>query len=274
MPYLSAADVPLNGDQVAMAITYGTFGSHLGVALRDENGAAKLLHLAWHRMLSRDEYPQDNWAAQVANLPASAMSLVAPVIRGMLCQYEDIKGEPRYGVNLYAGRGAVRANGDYLTGPGSDGHTCSSFVADIFNGAGVPLVDLDSWLPTDQNKAWGEAVACCLERWGQVHQIAEMPVHVAAVRANNQGLRVLPEEIAAAAVLPDAGRNPAKQDDVRAAATEVLQQMQRVCERGGAYPPFQPCVDAYEAALATIAAKQTAGEPQPAVDVPPGEPAA
>ncbi len=252
MPYVSATDVSIAGDQVAIAITHGTFGSHIGVALCDDGGTAKLLHLAWHRMLVQEGYPQPNWAASIANLPAAGMELVAPVIRGMLEKYEDIKDEVCYGVNLYAGQGAVKSDGSYLAGPDSDGHTCSSFVADIFHGAGLPLIDLQSWDPTQESRAWGDAVACCLTRWGQSQNIAEMPAHVEAVRANNRGLRVLPEEVAAAAVEPNAGVRPAMQKDLKASAERVAGEMRRVCQAGPTPPLFRECVETYQVALLSL----------------------
>lgn len=252
MPYKPAADVSIDGDQIAIAITHGTFGSHLGVAIRDEDGSAKLLHLAWHRMLRQDNYPQPNWAASIANVPAAGMELVTPVIRSMLGNFKDIQGKVCYGVNLYAGQGAIRADGSYLAGSESDGHTCSSFVAEIFNGAGLPLIDLHSWDPTDENKAWGEAVACCLDQWGKHANIQDMPEHVAAVRANNKGLRVLPEEVAAAAIEPQAGKKPAQQKDLQTPAARVLKEMQSVCEAGPQSPLFSGCVKAYQSALLKI----------------------
>jgi hypothetical protein len=256
MAYESASHVSISAEEVAVAICPGTFGSHMGIAVTDMSGAAQLLHFGWHRALLKDAYPMENWAACKVALDEWTLPQLSGVARGVLDSYEAVKGSLTYGIDLFASQGAVNADGSIEQSPSSDGHTCATFVVDVFRAASIPIVDLDSWKPSPEGEAWGTAVACCLEAYGAQRGIDEMPGHVATVRANNKGIRVKPEEVAAAAVMSTLGISPgATQEQTREPAEEIMMRMHELCVSGPPSSIFNACVDEYKTALADIASR-------------------
>ena len=84
------------------------------------------------------------------------------------------------------------------------------------------LVNLDKWDRGDANIVWGDAVVCMLKAYGVDSD------HIELVKANNCGLRLLPEEVAAAAELPRKDR-PALQADIAVRSSEIVKEMRQIC---------------------------------------------
>lgn len=261
MGYQCTTTVDIGTEKVGIALSHGALGGHLGVAFSDEDGNQRLMHLGWHERLFIEAYPapQDKWVASVVDLrPSSAMQALA-LLRAMADRYSGgFKDEGiHYGINLIAGANAIKSDGTYSPVDGNDGYTCASIVAAMFSGVGLPLVNLPTWEGTDVNKIWGRAILCMLRRTPNVS--AE---HVASVEKNNTGLRLRPEEVAAAAEVPQASR-PVVQAAIEKRADEIMGEMQAVC--GAATPqeedsPIKPCVDAYHKELAEHASKVVAAK--------------
>lgn len=244
MAYQSAAAQVLTNDQVAIAITHGTFGAHLGVAFFDEQDSPKLLHLAFHKLLLIEDYPPNNpWAFSLIELgPWSAVQARA-LLSGMADKYAGGYKEDsiHYGINLFAGIDSIQSNGQYTPTEDCDGYTCSSIVAAILEKVGFPLVDLKSWESKEINSAWGRAIVCMLRAF------RAPPDHVALVEKNNIGLRLKPEEVAAAGEFAQSMR-PVKYGDLHRRADEVFKEMLTVCGQPTSLidSPAKPCADAYE----------------------------
>lgn len=225
MAFSLAENLPIGGEEIAIALTHGLFGTHLGVAYVDEEGTARLLHLAFHKMLFVVSYPQPNWIASQLLLPPFASSQAVALLRGMAEKYQGVGGPGSidYGINLFAGRDAIKPDATYEPGEGCDGFTCSSFVVAVIERVGFPLVDLSTWQCTEANLAWGRAVVCLLNSFDHVPK-----EHVALVEQNNQGLRLRPEEVAAAAEI-DVSDRPAKSAALAERAEAILTQMLNLC---------------------------------------------
>lgn len=247
MTYQSAASRLLTNDQVAIAITHGIFGVHLGVVFFDEQDSPKLLHLALHKRLLIDDYPpQTPWAVSLIELGKWSAVQARALLCGMSQKYAGAYKEDsiHYGINLFAGIDSIQVDGQYTPTEDCDGYTCSSIVASAFGKIGFPLVDLKSWESKEINRAWGRAIVCMLTAFGTP------PDHVALVEKNNNGLRLRPEEVAAAGEIAQSMR-PVKYGDIQQRADDVFKEMLAVCGQPQSLgdSPVKPCADAYHAEL-------------------------
>lgn len=253
MAFLLAQDVSIGSEDVAIGLTHGLFGSHLGVAYPDEDGTLKLLHLAAHKRLVIESYPPPAWIASRIEIPPVLSSQVVALLREMGAK-NPVPGNPShfdYGINLVAGQGAISGDGTYSPNLDSDGFTCASIIAEVFRFMGAGLVALESWTQTNINYAWGCAIVCMLKA-------AHVPEdHIKAVEKNNIGLRLRPEEVAAAAEAPFVNR-PVKFDDLSDRADELFDQIGRDCGPAWCPPkgnPYFPCVDEFGKAKAAARAE-------------------
>lgn len=260
MPYQAATEVSLGIEEVAIMLAPGVLGSHLGVAFRTDDGAATLMHLGFHRFFKVEHYPIRTraWSAAIIPLPPELGAQVLSLLRVYAEKYQRTgQPKPDYGINLKLTEGSIHPDGEYVPREGSDGHTCSTFVAEIFRAARVPLVKLSSWDENDENKAWGEAVVCMLKAYsGTKFGIGSMAVAQAKLIAkHNTGLRLLPEEVAAAAQLPIADL-PATQTVVAGPSQVALGEMRAVCDREDA-GIYKNCVDNYEKKVQALRQQDT-----------------
>ncbi len=233
----------VEGDQVAIAITHGLLGSHLGIVYRDGDDKQKLLHLAFHRLLLDEDFPcADPWAVLKLALPEWRLVQVIALIRKLSKKYVLGRNSVvTYGINLYAGIDAIKEDMTYELGQDGDGLTCASFVAAAFKAIGSPLVNLPTWEYDQINEIWGRAVVCMLRVYN-----ADLK-HIEKVEANINGLRLRPEEVVAGAELLDP-KNPAEFKDVQLRAPEIIKEMIAICgapteESAG---QFDPCVQQYK----------------------------
>jgi hypothetical protein len=239
-----ASTISLGSEEVGIAVSRGLLGCHLGLVYT-ANGEQKLLHLAFHKMLLNDTYPPPpgTWAVKVMELPSIASSQLVALLMAIA---PNESGLP-YGINLIAGMGAIELDGEYVPGPGSDGYTCSSFIAELLRKVGFPLVDFDSWKPSDANVLWGDAVLCLLKAFGASDD------HLALVAQNNSGYRLRPEEVAAASELPYTER-PATQLAIAARAPALMEEVLAICHPAPPPPPnFRICVAAYAKGMGELA---------------------
>lgn len=238
MSYLNAATVSFAKDQVAITLGRGLFGSHLGVAFHSANEGAKVLHLAFHKLLKTDSFPSDEtcWVCCIVDLPPRASAQLVGMLRGLSKKRPHIG----YGINLLAGHGSFGPTGSYKAPKGSDGFTCATMIAELFRASALPLIDEASWEPEELNLAWGEAVCCLLQT---LHP--DDVDHIAAVRKNNTGLRVRPEEVAAAAVSEYASR-PVPFLVASANATVAFSYLNATCPPIAVPDRFAHCVAIYE----------------------------
>ena len=238
MTFLNVATTSFAKNQVAITLGRGVFGTHLGLAFHSANDGTKVIHLAFHKLLKTDSFPSDEscWVCCIVDLPPRASAQLVGMLRGLSKKRPHIG----YGINLLAGHGSFGPTGSYKAPKGSDGFTCSTMITELFRASALPLIDETSWLPDTVNLAWGEAVCCLLET---LHP--EDQDHIAAVRKNNLGLRVRPEEVAAAAAIDYASR-PASFLVASANATAAFNCLNANCPPITVPDRFAHCVAIYE----------------------------
>ena len=194
MPFSGLAQVAVDRDQFAIAISEGEFGAHIGIAFHPVNEDLTLLHLLEHLVVKAELPFKTNkcWAACVVDTPSVLGKQVVALIRAVAQKPPKIS----YGLALASVNGSFDAVGNYVAPPGSDGLTCASFVSEILEGAGLNLVDLNTWSSDFANIEWGNAVIRFVEKRGA------SPEHLTTLGKNNKGLRLHPLEYAAAADSP------------------------------------------------------------------------
>ena len=201
------------------------------------------MHHAWHNTLRVESQPDPDtiWLYSILNIPPISSMQAVALIRGMIEKYENGSTEANieYGINLIAGQGAIMSDGTYNPGADCDGFTCASIIAAIFSHIGLPIADLSKWPSTNKNRIWGRAIVCMLQA------LQASPEHVAKVSSNISGLRLRPEEFAAAAEMPFTSW-PVQYSEVQDRADEISSQILKDC---GPQPPlgrsFGHCVITY-----------------------------
>ncbi len=233
MLYEGAASVAVGPEDVAITITYGMFGYHLGIAFGNgPDKAPRLVHLAFHRHLKVGDYPGENWAARVVSLPVDLSSQIVALLHGLSSTHFVVNQKSvNYGLNLLCNVGTFKTDGEYNPPADSDGHTCSSFIADIFESLQVPLVDLSTWTTNPENEAWKNAVVCALRAWAKSKHGtgSEAIAQSKEVVKLNEPLRLTPEEVAGAGSLSLTER-PASQVSVTPVAKRIVAELPEVCK--------------------------------------------
>jgi len=246
MTFRIAANTALVEDQIYVAISHGLLGAHLGVAYQDEFDNSKLLHLAFHRNLCLEPYPKPDWLVSRVPIPEELASQIIAILNAAAMQYGNNHSPDgfEYGINLIAGQGCIGVDGRYEPIGGCDGYTCASFVAEIFRKSQCELVDLKKWPKRWANRVWGRAVVCLLKADGASAQ------HIDAVERNNAGLRLRPEEVAAASEIFKVGSKPSY-CSIAARADQLMVQVGKECNARPlpAGHPMTPCVDQYRSEL-------------------------
>lgn len=247
MPYQLSNLIHIGEDQVYFGITHGLLGSHLGLAYQDSSGTPRLFHLAFHKRLRLDLYPESDWLFCQFPIDEDAGAQIVALLNASAKLYSNQISPSSfdYGINLFAGQGCIAADGSYEPKEGCDGYTCSSFIAEIFRSFGFELVDLNSWPKKWVNKVWGNAVICLLKADDASVE------HISSVERNNLGLRLRPEELAAAAEVFKVDAR-STYSDISARSREIMNEVIARCK---APPPPSPdnkmraCVDQYHADL-------------------------
>lgn len=225
-------------NQVAVTLGRGLFGGHLGVAFHTATEGPKVLHLRFHKDLQVDPFTNSEhiWIGCVVDLPKIASASLVGILRGLAKKRPNIG----YGLNFIVGKGSFADNGSYKAPKGSDGFTCSTLITELFRKAALPLIDETTWQTDPSNLAWGNAVCCLLEA---LHPL-EID-HLNAVKKNNIGLRIRPEEVAAAADLPFSIR-PVGFAIARQNAQGVFGLLDSVSLLSDPPPHLKHCVEIYE----------------------------
>lgn len=191
MSFICAVDIDLPRENIAVALTPSPFGSHVGILFHTAKEGMHVLHLQFHMDLIAEPFPQPTktcWIASKADVPPIASKALVGVVRALSKRLPKIK----YGINFLAAQGSIDSNGNYKAPKGSDGLTCATFVLEVFRAASLRLIKEDTWTSTEANVAWGHKVCKALE----INEVD--PAHIEHVRSNIVGLRIRPEEVAAA----------------------------------------------------------------------------
>jgi hypothetical protein len=247
-----ASTIDVGREQVAIAIQAGILGSHLGLMFRDADGVMTTFHLAFHRLVVVDQQPPapGEWLACVIPFGEQRAKRVASTIRGMAKVhklYPFGESPVDYGLSLLLGQGAISKEGVYSPLPGRDGFTCATLLADLLQRSGAKLVDPKTWVGSPKGEAWGRAIVCMLRAWRSATE-----EHVQKVERGNAGVRMRPEEVAAAGETYEG--KPKSQAELAARAIEVFDEVQHRCAAAAepSDPAMKACVVTYMDEVATL----------------------
>jgi hypothetical protein len=164
---------------------------HIGVMYRERNAKYHFLHLAWHCRLRNDSDRPDYLSVWVApNVPAERQRSIAAFCRRVWRKNEK-NGIP---YAFSKPHGALDpTTGSFLIGPSRFGLTCSSFVLELLNAAGLQVAEYASWpVGREGDREWQQAIIAQLETQGAEQE------HIEHLRGEIGAVRFRPEEVAAA----------------------------------------------------------------------------
>jgi hypothetical protein len=200
MVFECASNAKLQPDDVALVVHRGDIGRHIGFAVFTSKGKHEFLHLAWHKKVRLGDYPLDRCAI-VGKLRFDRVGLMtlkkALWNIGKKVSNKATAVEIPYGVNIDPSKGSFKKDGTYHPPQGKDGLTCATFVSEICRGVGLPLLNEGDWKPRLEDAEWIDQICVLLSR----PESGADGTHIAHVRASFDGLRIRPEEVAAAAAL-------------------------------------------------------------------------
>ena len=170
---------------------------HIGLFYIDAKGDAKFLNLAWHSIL-RSESPSDKYIW--SEIPLDRPNQIHLLTFCSLVYESNQAGIP-YGIGI-EGTGFDKGGAFTYEEPYA-GLTCATFVMQVLHSQGYNIIDFEKWHHRKADKRWQIQIIQKLEEWGKKGRVSKE--HIAYQRKMIQkGMaRFKPEEIAAAAVLPD-----------------------------------------------------------------------
>jgi hypothetical protein len=132
-------------DTVAVAACRSGNGTHVGVAYRGPDGAARLLHLAFHLDLRDDDFRRvrPRYVCVVPNLHQADLVALAGYCRRIFLM--NSAGRIPYNLAYEPETGFDPDTGDLVLPGTATGMSCSTFVLHLFRSSGNPLLDVTGW---------------------------------------------------------------------------------------------------------------------------------
>lgn len=200
MVFECSSDVKLEPDDVALVLHHGDIGRHIGFAVFTSKGTHQFLHLAWHKKVRMVDFPLERCAI-VGRLPFDRVGLMtlkkALWNIGKKVSIKASAIEIPYGVNIDPAKGSFKKDGTYHPPAGKDGLTCATFVSELCRGVGLSLLNEANWKPRADDADWIDQICALLAR----PESGADEAHIAHVRQSFDGIRIRPEEVAAASAL-------------------------------------------------------------------------
>jgi len=164
---------------------------HIGFLYRDGDNLTKLLHLAWHYILKKED-PSKVYLWM--EIPFDELNQIntAAFLESIYDSNPD--GIP-YGICIDGTR--FEADGAFFFLEKGAGLTCATFVMQVFQHLGYNIIDKDCWEFRDSDKEWQNQIIDDLENYGAPKE------YITYQRNKIQGgvARFKPEEVAVASVL-------------------------------------------------------------------------
>lgn len=169
---------------------------HVGLVYRSANRGIRFAHLAFHHTLCDDAVSNDSgyWWSDCMWLADDAMRETA---RFMASYVESVVRTMAIDYGMDSRDVGFDSAGQYYSLDPRRGLTCATFVAAVFQGAGCPVVRLETWERRAEDMAWRDGVLRMLAEYGAEHRSRELAdVDVP--------FRLTPAEAAVAAADPEA----------------------------------------------------------------------
>ncbi len=207
-----AGDAPFEGvEWVGIAIRpTGADRTHLGFLYRSEANGVRLGHLAFHHELTFEAPTAVYKWLDVAGIGETNKYVIAAFFANLEQEAPDVA----YGFGVDGE--LFDAEGRVVEPPIGQGLTCATFVTEAFRHQGFPLVQVDTWPDRgEQDAKWREWIISIMRKKGY-------PEQAEALEDRSGGVRVKPQEVAAAASL---AALPATFDDVEALAAQIMAEL-------------------------------------------------
>lgn len=189
MPFVCSNALKLANDQVAIALTFGAFGRHVGLVFKS-NDILRVVHMRFHMNVGVEPFPTEHSPCWIA-APLNMHSISSKILIGHLNRIGGASPKIPFGVNVRHSKGSFTPQGDYVRPAGSDGLTCATFVNEICRAIGLPLVDETTWTEDrEDDRLWVDEVA------GLLQAKKADAAHITWVRGLANGVRIRPEEVA------------------------------------------------------------------------------
>jgi hypothetical protein len=177
----------------AVGIAVYHHGGHIGLLYRGaQRDGARILHLGGHLDL-RCESPSEKytcWIRPAINIDRA--KAIAAFCRRIWKKNSD--GQVPYGFSKPGQFFDFSGNQIRIRGPAKVGLTCATFVLEVFDKAGFPLVKYDSWPSPSQKDVETQQLQLRLIQDRHPEEIA----HTASVEAEIGNIRYAPLQIAGA----------------------------------------------------------------------------
>lgn len=190
---------------------------HCGIAF-NLHGELRVLHLATHNVVQCDR-EFNGFICWVK--PEMHSSL-----QQAFCAYLEFIGDTVENGNndkipygfLYDEYARIDTDGKLYLGGKECGLTCATFVLTLFASKGFRLIDLETWLPRDEDRSWFFQILAYFK--GSVVRNKMSISHFKRIFSEIGCPRFRPEEIAVSSALYNKGA--AKTEDIRQAGGELL----------------------------------------------------
>ena len=196
MDFILARSFSFEKDEVAIAIMRGGFGSHIGIVFNSAKEGAQLIHLAFHRDLRVEPFPECDscncWIVKKIHLPKVAAKQFIGLVRVVAKRKPSIS----YAPDFTSSKNSFDAKGTYKQPRNSHGLTCASFVLEIFRAAFLLIINDETWIASEENLEWERSVIALLEKTGAEKE------HIDKLKSNPKGMRIRPEELGGATDFP------------------------------------------------------------------------
>ncbi|MCW8918738.1 MAG: hypothetical protein OQL08_07975 [Gammaproteobacteria bacterium] len=172
---------------------------HVGIVYKDGSGNVRLLHLAWHYILSDDAFSDDYlWLES----PLDEINKIHLATVCALVKDSNAEGIP-YGIGLddtgFNEQGKFESTNPYA------GLTCATFVIQLYQSQALPIIDTTKWKHRKADKRWQGQILQVVEK--TLKKMGESASYIHDYLRYQKGLiakgcaRYKPEEVAVAATL-------------------------------------------------------------------------
>ena len=167
--------------------------NHVALIYKNEQSKTMLLHHGWHRETYSHEWDRKYYSAQFQNLDIELQETFADWAAEVAHRLSE--NTIPYGV-FYNLKANFDSDGRYVDRNDYSGHTCATFLLDLFYSYQLPLLDLMSW-PQDRDgdAVWQRNIINALLADGAIESINVLAQYAMKLR------RFRPEEVASAALL-------------------------------------------------------------------------
>ena len=157
-----------------------------------DEGAARLIHFAWHRDL-RDDEPDNTYLWADIGLDTANARYLAAFAANLKRNQVNIF----YGLDQ-AGSCFDSETGDFIPPPLGKGLTCATFILAVMRSVGFAALLEESWSPREDDAAFGQQIVEDLI----ATQPPIDPAHISVLASDAGAKRFRPEEVVGGSIQP------------------------------------------------------------------------